>query len=377
MAIFEKEKLQVISEKDLADLSQASINKALSVVDFNDDNKFFYITIDRLLFSNPVDTIKSVLKAHGFVPNLENILSCLDSFVFSVHASSYDKGDADSSPTKVREYFPCIRFELPQKHKVGEVLQSFYDEIGKYESALADPNKLSAGTESEARKNRNLRAELEGLKQINKQLGQQVSDLTYQLSREQKSLSRASRALDSQRILPDNAKICRVEQVDLKRRIVKIKSHREIIELPTHLLDRVPGLQARCLITFDQVDGSPVGIIFFDNEEFGSLEKRTADVLYVEGRTFKARDSMRNEFQIRALNDLEAATIASLRRGMKALISIADGYVVRFSVLAATDSKHFNDRIQEQLLVFGLARNQLVDLGSNVNKEEQQIENNL
>ena len=39
MAIFEKEKLEVISEKDLADLSKASINKNLSVVDFNNDNR--------------------------------------------------------------------------------------------------------------------------------------------------------------------------------------------------------------------------------------------------------------------------------------------------------------------------------------------------
>ena len=83
---------------------------------------------------------------------------------------------------------------------------------------------------------------------------------------------------------------------------------------------------------------------------------------------------MRNEFQIQALNDMEAATIASLKRGMKVVISIADGYVVRFSVLALTDSNYFNNRIQEQLLVHSLARNQLVDLVSSDDNEEQQIE---
>ena len=362
MAIFEKEKLEVISEKDLADLSKASINKNLSVVDFNNDKKFFYITIDRVLFSNPVSMIKSVLDAHGFVPNLENILSCLDSFVFSIHASRSDGGDADSSPVKVNAYYPCIRFELPQKNKVGEVLQSFYSEIAKYESKLAEPEKLSPATGPELKKNKDLLAEIKELKKTNNELNDQLSELTYQLSREQKSLSRASRALDSQRILPDNAKICRVEQVDLKRRIVKIKCHREVIDVPTHMLDRVPDLQARCMITFDPVEESPVGIIFFDNEELESLEKRTADLLYVEGRRFKARDSMRNEFQVKALNPMEAATIESLERGMKVVISIADGYVVRFSVLASLDSKYFNNRIQEQLLVYSLARNQLVDL---------------
>ena len=67
MAIFEKAKLEVVSEKDLADMSTASLNKHLSVVDFNDDGKYFYITIDRVLFSNPVGTIKSVLDAESIV----------------------------------------------------------------------------------------------------------------------------------------------------------------------------------------------------------------------------------------------------------------------------------------------------------------------
>jgi hypothetical protein len=171
--------------------------------------------------------------------------------------------------------------------------------------------------------------------------------------------------------------MCRVERVDLKRRVVKIKHDREMFDIPTHILDRVPEFEARCLITFDQADESPIGIIFFDNEELEKLERRTADVLYVAGSTFKARDSMRNEFQIKALNNMEAATIASLKRGMKVVVSIADDYVVQFSVLGTTDTKYFNNRIQEQLLVFSLARNQLVHLGSIDDNKEQQIENTL
>ena len=59
MAIFEKEKLKVISDKDLVDLSKASINKNLSAVDYNSEDKFFYITIDKVLFTNPVSAIKT------------------------------------------------------------------------------------------------------------------------------------------------------------------------------------------------------------------------------------------------------------------------------------------------------------------------------
>ena len=198
MAIFEKGKLKVISNKGEADLSKASINKDLSAVGYDSDEKFFYITIDKVLFSNPVSTIKTVLDAHGFVPNLENILSCLDSFVFSVHGKISSKGNPDSASGKINEYYPCIRFELPQRNKVGDILQSFYDEISKYESRVAGDKAIPWLPDPEVKKVKDLKAEIAELKADNKELQEQVSALTLQLSREQKSLSRASRALDSQ-----------------------------------------------------------------------------------------------------------------------------------------------------------------------------------
>lgn len=360
MAIFEKAKLKVISHKGDADLSKAAINKNLSAVGYDSDEKFFYITIDKVLFSNPVSTIKTVLDAHGFVPNLENILSCLDSFVFSVHSKIPTKGNPDSSSGKINEYFPCIRFELPQKNKIGDTLQSFYDEISKYESRTSGDKAIPWLPDPEVKKVKDLKAELAELKADNKVLQEQVSALTLQLNREQKSLSRASKALDSQRVLPDNARICRVEHIDLKQRKVKVKCHRKVIDIPTHMLDRVPDYQARCLVIFDADGDLPVGIIFIDNEEFGNLEKRTAELLYVEGDLFKARDSRRNEFQIKAVNTIEQETISMLSRGMKIVVSIADDYVVRFSVLESTNPGQFASRIHEQFIVHDIARNQLV-----------------
>jgi len=359
MAIFEKGKLAVISELGDADLSKASLNKSLSAVDFDDDGKYFYMTVDRALFSDPVSTIRTVLDAHGYVPNLENILSCLDSFNFSVYTRVSNKNDSTTSPVKVHEYLPCIRFELPHKNRVGDVLKSFYDEIAKYESKESETIKAWQ-LNPENKNNKDLKAELKSLKAENKELSDQVSTLTYQLSIEQKSLSRASKALDSQRVLPDNAKICRVDHVDLKQRKVKVKCSRKVIDIPTHMLDRVPDYQARCLITFEEDEDTPFGIIFFNNEELVDLEKRTAEILYVKGDTFKARDSMRNEFQIKAVNSMEAETIAALRRGMGVVVSISDGYVVRFSVLGSTDPEQFKSQVHEQFIVHDIARNQLV-----------------
>lgn len=373
MAIFEKEKLQVISEKDAADLSKASINQGLSAVDYDKDEKFFYITIDRILFTNPISTIETVLDAHGFVPNLENILSCLDNFHFSVYGKSPGRGDK-KGPTKVSEYIPCIRFELPRKNNVGVILQSFYDEISKYESKLSAKNQPAWAANPELKKNKDLHAELKRLKASNEALEEQVSILTQQLNREQKSLSRASRALDSQRVLPDNAKMCRVEKVDLKRRTIKVKCQREVFDIPTHMLDRIPDFQERCLIILEDGQELPVGIIFFTNEDLARLEKRTAELLYVDKDRFKARDSMRNEFQIRAVNELEKETIKSLARGMKIVVSIVDGYVVHFSVFGSKNPAQFTARVEEQLIVYDMARNQLVNLKPNDDKKQQSLE---
>ena len=359
MAIFEKEKLKVISEKEVVDLSKASMSLNLSAVDFDLEGKFFYITIDRILFSNPVTTIKTVLDANGFVPNLENILSCLDSLSFSILAKG--SGLDDKNPNaKVSEYIPCIRFELPRKNQVGDILQSFYDEISKYETKLADKNLPAWAADPELKKNRDLRTEIKLLKADNDELIDQVNALSEQLNREKKSLSRASRALDSQRVLPDNARLCRVEKVDLKRRKIKVKCQKDVMDIPTHMLDRIPEYQERCLIITEEGENLPLGIIFFSNQDIENLEKRTAEILYVEKNMFKARDSMRNEFQIKAVNSIETDTIKSLVRGMKVVISIVDGYVVHFSVYGSKGATQFTGRVQEQLIVYDIAKNQLV-----------------
>lgn len=362
MAFFDRETLRIVSQASEVDLTKASLSLDLTAAEFETDHKFFYVTIDKVLFSNPITTISTVLEAHGYVTNLENILSCLDSFVFSVRAKASAKPAPDSSELKVSEYLPCIRFELPEKNRIGPVLQSFYSEIAKYQSPKSGPDVLQKGQDSDSKSTKNLAKEVDKLTAENQSLKRQVSVLSEQLIAEKKAASQAARAVESQESLPANTKICRVEHVDLKRRIVKVRSLRKIIDIPTHMLDRVPDFKARCLITFDEDDKVPVGILFFDNVEMASLENRTADLLYVEGDTFKARDSKRNEFQIKAVNPIEQETIQSLRRGMKILISIVDGYIVRFSVLAATDTRAYKREIQEQLVVYDIGRNQLVNI---------------
>jgi hypothetical protein len=365
MSVLNKRKLSVISRKEEADLSKAKLNVKLSAVDFDEEGKYFYMTLDRAVFTDPVSTIQKVLDAHGFVPNLENMLSCLDSFRFSVYTRLQNADDSDTVAAKVDDYLPCLCFELPRKNRIGPVLKSFYDEVSRFDPKSKDNNRNDKQKAAERESIRKLKEKNSALENEKRELQQQVADLTRQLSVEQRSLSRVSKALDTQQVLPANARLGRIESIDLKQRVAKVKCGRRVYEIPTHILDRVPDFQARCLVTFDEDDDEPVGIVFFSNTELVDLEKRTAELLYVDDSTFKARDSKRTEFQIKAVNANEAETIRRLTRGDRVVISIADGYVVRFSVLNSDSAAQFHSRVAEQYLLHDISRNPLVTPAAN------------
>ena len=220
MPVLSQQKPTVISHGDEADLSKAKLNPRLSAVDFDEDGKVFFMTLDRAVFTDPVSTIRTVLDAHGFVPNLENILSCLDSFRFSAYARSNRKPADDSAPSKVDDYLPCLCFELPQKNRIGAILKSFYDEVARHDpNAGADKDRNKKAFEQQTIEK--LRKRVDTLEAEKRELEQQVLDLSRQLSIEQRSLSRASKALDSQQVLPANARLGRIESIDLKQRTAK------------------------------------------------------------------------------------------------------------------------------------------------------------
>jgi hypothetical protein len=358
MPIFDKYKLVLLSEGDTANLSKSVLNKHLSVVNYDSQRNVFYITLDKILFTNPIATIEKVLEANGFVANLENILSCLDSFTFSVHARVSENNMTDDAD-KVHDYLPCICFELPRKHRVGGVLQRFYDEIASYEAEHKSTAHIVEMLERNA-KLVSLKRELDKLERENKTLNCRIEELTTELLAEREKYRRQDSDNTSNDSLPVNSRLCRVEHVDLKRRLIKVKSLKKRYDIPTHMLDRVPEFKSLCLVSLDQDEKKPLGILFFDDRELASIEKRIADLLVVDGDTFKARDSMRNVFQIKAVNDIEADSIRELRRGMRVLISIVDNYVVRFSVLGASQEARFKSRVLEQLTVYEIGRNQLM-----------------
>jgi hypothetical protein len=358
MPIFDKHKLVLLSDEDSGDLSKSVLNKNLSIVNYDSQLNLFYISLDKILFTNPISTVEKVLEANGYVANLENILSCLDSLNFCVHARVNENNRKDSA-VKVQDHLPCISFELPRKHRVGGILKRFYDEIASYESEEKSKSHIVDMLERDA-KIVNLERELGKLGKDNNILKNRIDELTAELLAEREKKRQQDIDSVSNDSLPVNSRLCRVVHVDLKKRLVKVKSLKKFYDIPTHMLDRVPEFKSLCLVSLDQDEKFPLGILFFDDRELASIEKRIADLLVVDGDTFKARDSMRNVFQIKAVNELEANSIRELRRGMKVLISIVDDYVVRFSVLEAIQETHFKGKVLEQLTVYEIGRNQLM-----------------
>jgi C4-type Zn-finger protein len=358
MPIFDKFKMILLSNGDAENLSKSVLNKDLSVVNFDSQLNVFYITLDKILFTNPFTTIEKVLDANGFVTNLENILSCLDSFTFSVHARVSENNKAEPAE-KIHDYLPCISFELPRKNRVGGVLQRFYDEIASYEVGQNSTAHTIEMLERDA-KIVSLKRELDKLGKENEKLNFRIQDLTASLLAEKDKYRQQDSNDSAEASLPGNSRLCRVEHVDLKKRLVKVKSFRKLFDIPTHMLDRVPEFKSLCLVSLDQDEKTPLGILFFDDKELARIEKRIADLLVVDGDTFKARDSMRNVFQIKAVNELEADSIRQLQRGMKVLISIVDNYIVRFSVIDAIQDTRFKSSVLEQLTVYEIGRNQLM-----------------
>jgi len=357
MPIFDKYTLSLISEGNGDELAKSSINRQLSVVNYDAQKNLFYISLDKVVFTSPIESIEKVLEANGYVNNLENILSCLDSFKFAIHARVNSNKKQEGS-LQVVDYFPCMSFELPQKHRVGSLLQRFYDEVSHYDSGKNAAVETMLNLEKDQQLKHLKKALADSQKEVS-DLKKYIENLTAELVAERQKGSQAHESGQADN-LPGNTLLCRVEQVDLKRRVVKVKSLRKTIDIPTHLLDRVPEFRSRCLVTLDEKKKVPLGILFFDNNELESVERRVADLLVVEGDTFKARDSMRNEFQIKALNDVEANAINTLHRGMKILLSIADDYVVRFSHVEEGSAEQFNAEVMEQMAVFEIGRNQLL-----------------
>ncbi|MBX2857192.1 MAG: hypothetical protein KTR17_00900 [Cellvibrionaceae bacterium] len=358
MPIFDKYTLSLISEGSGDELLKSVVNQQLSIVNHDAEKNLFYISLDKVLFSNPVETIEKVLEANGYVNNLENILSCLDSFKFVVHAR-VSEGKKVQGKKYVHDYFPCMSFELPQKHRLGSLLQRFYDEVANYNANKSHTVDALINQEKE-QQIKQLKAELaDSKKQVGslKVLAERLSEELIAEKQKDKQTTTESLRTGS---LPGNTLLCSVEHVDLKRRVVKVKSLRKTLDIPTHLLDRVPEFRATCLVTLDKDKKVPLGILFFDDKELGSIERRVADLLFVDGDTFKARDSMRNDFQITALNQAELESVASLQRGMKILLSVADDYVVRFSMVEELNGKQFDAAVLEQMAVFDIGRNQLI-----------------
>ena len=337
--MFRKGNTELLFDVEAYDFSQAQLNEQLSTINFDDAEQCFFATVDRQVLTEPIETIKTVLKAHGFVENFENILSCFDNLQFPIYATL--------QKNKIKDYLPCVAFRLPHKDRFGKLLQNYYQELKQIQ---LEPGKDTPEEEEPTKKDKNLAAQVAALKEKNKALQEQVKELKAQLAKQEKSVTKISRAMEAQNVLPENTKLGRVDRVDIKRRNLIVKVGRNLHDLPMVMLSHVPAVDSQCLVTLESDGKTPKSVFFHETDKIQRAEKRLAEVMGVEGGIFKARDSRRNFFQIKAENDSEEALISTLERGRHIVIYLADNYVIGFKVITGFNFEEWTDSMEEEVL---------------------------
>lgn len=341
---------QVIINNEDIDLSRANVTESLSATDFDEQTQSFYVTIDKIMFKRLHEIVQAVLEANGYVLNLENLLACFDNLVFGSRVRLSPK-ELDSPCPSPKAYLPCIQFNLPSKSKVGSILKLFYKEIETYESELArlqgeDPKKKTKGKTSSE-----LTEEIKQLKQTIKTLEVENKELKQNLNSISRSHANAEKAIVSQNLLPPNLRLAKVREVSFDDRIVQLKSGRSSFSLPITMLELIPEAGDSCLVHIE--NGQVKGAFFYESKGV-PLKPSIAQILLANAEICKLRDVNRNMWVLTAKNDAERQLFSSLKRGMKVILFILNGQIIKLERAEDSPSTRFISRVNERITSFQL-----------------------
>ncbi len=343
---------EILVHDDRVDLSRANYSPELSSTNLDAETQSFHVTIDRVSFKKPVDIVTTVLNAHGFAINLENILSSLDQFVLGVKVKMPEKSPQEGR-VLVRNFLPCVHLTMPNKSKVGTLLKLFYAEIQGYEQEIARLQDGELKKDGEKVKSREqLQKEIEKLSIENSRLQSKVTDLTNQLTEALKFQANANRALASQNIIPPQLRLAQVRDIIFSERSVLLRAGRTNISLPMALLEALPKPGDTCLLNV--VDGTALGAFFYESRGVPFL-KDMAEVLSVSSEACKVRDSQRKQHILRAQNETEKELFSSLKRGQKIILYRAEDLIIKVDGVGSTRPQEFTREVQELIALFQIA----------------------
>ena len=346
-------------------LENAQMTPSISGINFDENKKSFWATIDRVLFKRPFEVITTILTAQGYVVNLENVLSCIDQFCFGARA----KVLVNNEDEKAKVFAPAISFNMPNKKTTGPLLQLFYNEIAGYEAELA---KLQANRRKDDdlddKSEAELRREVSQLRVENEQLLFRIQDLATKLEQSKKLLSQQEDQLGEEQLLPEDLRLAKVTGIYAEERSIALRAGRSTLHFPMALADTIPQRGDACLVAI--VNGIVKGAFFYQSLEH-AFEKRLAKVLFVKEDSCKIRDRERVQWVLNARNDTERALIRNMRRGHEVVVSLYENQIIKIQPVVKVNEQKFVDSVQESI-----ALQQLVQIGRAVETEnvEKKIE---
>ncbi len=333
-----------IADKDAMDLSRAALNPGLSFVGFDEEQRSFTATVDKILYRAPAEIIATVLHANGYMVNLENILACLDQWETGARV----RGHEEAGKLEPKYFMPAIRFTMPVKSRIGDLLGRFYREIELYEAQLAVAHdKIGKKKDGEPTID-DLRNEVKKLRGENESLRASVKEMANRLQNAQHSQAAAHRALETQNLLPEGMRLAAVREILPRERSIILRSNRKSFSVPMAMLERLPAVDDPCLIY--QEDGGVKSVYFYANEG-QPFKTRLAEVLFVQNDKAKFRDADRNIWVVEALNDMERAMIHRLQRGKRVLLHLIEDQLIRFEECQKNHPEIFEQMVQETISV--------------------------
>lgn len=338
----------VVTEEH-TDLSEAHFDPGLSGVDFEEKLGRFWATYDRVAFQSPARIARTLLKAHSFQDNLENVLATLDSLSLGYRVLLAPES-LDAAQPSAQTFMPCVQAQLPDRKVRGPLLEAFYEEVAVFEEEIlrlrqAEADALKRG-EEQGQKGRgqalaDARAEADALRHELARMSKKLKNLEV--------LSRESGPPQAQ--LPSDLHIARVQGIEAQRRVIHLKVGRKAtLELSSQKLCFLPEIGEKGLVKV--LDGEVEQVLFFDpSPRRPKVQQDLGVVTHSRQGRLLFRDGQRRQHSLKAESLEEHQLMAKVRRGDRLLVWSVAGEAVAFRPWVTPESKQWWMPVQEQVVL--------------------------
>lgn len=322
---FKKKNEKTFYADDPVEVNPRDLQPKVSKIGYDESEKIFWTTVDRISFKSIYDVVEEVLQAHQYVANFENILACLDQTGVGIRALT--KND------QIDRFNYILYFKMPQKNRKGSLLNMFYEEISIYEKAiLMSKSKIEKKQPDSS---------LEDLTKENQQLKQVIAKLTQKKSANVDTWS----AHPTDSAASASFKFAKVQNIRLSQRQITVKIGQKSLQHPTSGLTSLPQTGQNCLAYYQ--DGQVKDVWFMESNIH--VEQSSAAVLFKERRLIKVRDLQRRTHVIHATNEEEKKLFDRLQRGSLLQIGLYKNTVTYLQELRQQPARNHADMIQEKI----------------------------